>query len=323
MYLRRLLFVLTLVVFALPAQAQTLDAVRARGHLICGATDPMAGFAQKSEAGLWLGFDVDFCRAVAAAVLGNPDLVEFRPYSGSARFAALQAGYVDLLARNAAWTLNRDTTFGAIFAGVSFYDGLAFMVPDAISVVSAFELNNVTVCMSDDPDERKVAENFFAETKASYTELRYEERADLAIAYANQRCDAILAPATWLYSYRRMSTDAAPGRILPERLSKLPFGPVVRQGDDQWFKIVRWTLFSLMDAEELGITSLNLEPMQSTRSGAIRRFLGLEGDFGTPLELDPKWMQTVIHSVGNYGEMYARNFGTQTGVALPRGSNAL
>ena len=325
MYLRRALLALALVLIALPAHAQTLDTVRQRGHLICGATDQMPGFAQKSESGLWSGFDVDFCRAVAAAVFGNPDLVEFRPYSGTARFAALQAGSVDLLARNAAWTLNRDTSFGAEFAGVSFFDGLAFMAPDTIDVVSAFELDNVTVCLRDDPDERKAVEAFFAETKSTYAELRYEERADLAIAYANKRCDVMVAPARWLNAYRRMAdpNGAEPGRILPERLSKLPFGPVVRQGDDQWFKIVRWTLYALIDAEELGVTSLNLEPMQSTRNPAIRRFLGLDGDYGAPLGLDPKWMQTVIHAVGNYGEIYARNFGAQTGAALPRGSNSL
>lgn len=323
MYLRRALLVLAVVLASLPVSAQTLDAVRQRGHLICGAADPMPGFAQKSESGLWSGFDVDFCRAVAATVFGNPDLVEFRPFTGSARFAALQSGAIDLLSRNAAWTLNRDTAFGVSYAGTSFYDGLAFMVPDTINAVSAFELDNVTVCLRDDPDERHAVKGFFAETEAAYSELRYEERADLATAYAGQSCNVMAAPASWLYAYRRMAHDSAPDRILPERLSKLPYGPVVREGDDQWFKIVRWTLFALIEAEELGVTSLNLEPMQSTRNPAIRRLLGLEDDFGTPLGLDPKWMQTVIHAVGNYGEMYQRNFGAQTGAALPRGSNSL
>ncbi len=323
MYLRRALLVLALVLIVFPASAQTLDSIRQRGHLICGATDPMPGFAQKSEAGLWSGFDVDFCRAVAAAVFGDPDLVEFRSYSGSARFAALQAGDIDLLARNAAWTLTRDTAFGARFAGISFFDGLALMAQESIEVVSAFELRDVTVCLIDDPDERHVVESFFAETQADYTELRYEERADLLSAYVAKRCEVMAAPASWLYAYRRMSSENGIGHILPERLSKLPYGPVVRQGDDQWFKIVRWTLFALIDAEELGITSINLEPLQSTHSPAIRRFLGLENDFGSGLGLDPKWIQTVIRAVGNYGEIYARNFGAQTGAALPRGSNSL
>ncbi len=323
MYLRRALLVLALVFASLPASAQTLDAVRQRGHLICGATDPMPGFAQKTEAGLWSGFDIDFCRAVAAAVLGDPDLVEFRSFSGSARFAALQAGSVDILARNAAWTLKRDSAYGARFVDVSFFDGLSFMAPDSIDAVSAFELDNVSVCVRDDPDERTALEKFFAETGANYAELRYEERADLADAYRQGRCDVMLAPASWLYAYKRLATDDGHGRILPERLSKLAFGPVVRAGDDRWFKIVRWTLFALIEAEELGVTSLNLEPMQSTRNPDIRRFLGLDGDFGSALGLDRDWMQTVVHAVGNYGEIYARNFGAQTGAALPRGTNAL
>jgi len=323
MYLRRALLVLALILFSFPTGAQTLDAVRQRGHLVCGATDPIAGFAQRSDAGIWSGFDVDFCRAVAAAVLGNPDLVEFRPLIGTARFAALQAGEVDLLARNAAWTISRDTGYGVHFAGVSFFDGLAFLVPNDIDAVSAFELDDVRVCISDDEDERKAVGSFFAESGGSYAELIYEERADFPLAYSTGRCNVLAAPASWLYAHRRMSGDSGFGRILPERLSKLPYGPVVRQGDDQWFNIVKWTLLALVNAEELGVTSLNLEPMQSTRNPDIRRLLGLEGDFGTPLQLDPKWMQTVIHAVGNYGEIYARNFGAQTGAALPRGSNAL
>ena len=316
-YLRRALFALALVLFSFPAGAQTLDTIRQRGHLICGAADPMPGFAQKSDSGLWSGFDVDFCRAVAAAVLGNPDLVEFRALSGTARFAALQAGEVDLLARNAGWTLTRDTVYGANFVGISFFDGLAFLAPDRIDAVSAFELDNVRVCLRDDEDERSAVAQFFAESGGQYSELLYEERADFMLAYTSQRCDVIAAPASWLYAHRRMTPDAALGRILPERLSKLPYGPVVRQGDPQWFNIVKWTLTALVAAEELGLNSLNLEPMQSTRSPNIRRFLGIDGDLGSALGLEPDWMQTVIHAVGNYGEIYQRNFGAQTGAAWP------
>ena len=322
-YLRRALLALALVLFSFPAGAQTLDTVRQRGHLICGATDPMPGFAQRSDTGLWSGFDVDFCRAVAAAVFGNPDLVEFRSYSGAARFAALQAGEIDLLARNAAWTLERDAGYNVKYAGISFFDGLAFMAPDRIEAVSAFELDNVRVCVRNDNDERKAVEQFFADTGGRYSELLYEERADFILAYTTQRCDIIAAPASWLYAHRRMTPENGLGRILPERLSKLPYGPVVRQGDAQWFDIVKWTLIALVNAEELGLNSLNLEPMQSTRNANIRRFLGIDGDFGTPLGLDPEWMQTVVHAVGNYGEIYQRNFGAQTGAALPRGSNSL
>lgn len=305
------------------AGAQTLDAVRARGHLVCGASNTLTGFAQRSEDGLWSGFDVDFCRAVAAAVLGDPDLVEFRPMAGRARVAPLETGAVDLFARGAAWTMHRDTYFGARYVGTSFFDGLAVMVPELAGIVSAYELDDVTVCVLEEPGERRAIRDFFAEAATTYTERLYEEREDLGVAYSAGLCQAIAAPASWLHAFRRALPDPASSRILPERLTKEPFGPMVRSNDDQWFNIVRWVLNVLIDAEELGVTSLNLEPMQSVRNPAIRRLMGLEGDFGAGMGLDPTWMRTVIRAVGNYGEVYARNFGTQTGAGLPRGANAL
>lgn len=305
------------------ASAATLDQVRARGHLICGSVASMAGFSERTDKGLWSGFDVDFCRAVAAAVLGNPDLVEFKPLSGESRFADLQTGAIDLLARDGAWNLQHDTLFGVHYVGTSFFDGLALLVRGNAGVISAYELKNVSICMGNDATERKIIEDFFFETQASFTEVHYEDRQDLSVAYAAGLCDAIAAPASWLNAIRRGFADPSSSQILPERLSKLPLGPVVRQGDPQWFNIVRWTLFALVNAEELGVTSLNIEPMLVAHNPAIRRILGVEGDFGTPLGLDPIWMRNVIRSVGNYGEIYARNFGSQTGTALPRGLNAL
>lgn len=304
------------------AHAQTLDKVRERGHLICAATNAMAGFAQRDN-GLWSGFDVDFCRAVAAAVFGDPDRVQFQALSGEARFALLQTGAVDLIARNAPWTLLRDSRYGAHYVATSFYDGLAFMVPQSLGVVSAYELSDVSVCLTDHEDERRKVSDFFFENQINYDEVFYEDREDLRVAYATGACDAVVGPATWLHATRKTLDQPTQHRILPERISKEPLGPVVREGDDEWFNIVKWTLFAQIDAEELGITSQNIKPMLASRTPAVRRFLGIEADFGTALRLQPDWMRQVIAAVGNYGEMYDRNFGAQTGAPLLRGLNSL
>ena len=306
----------------MPARAATLDNVRARGHLVCAAANPLPGFSQKSAAGLWSGFDVDFCRAVAAAVFGNPDLVEFRPLTGDSRFAQLQNGEIDLIVRNAAWTVRRDTGYGAHFVGTSFFDGQAFMVAQSLGFVSAYELDNVAVCVLDGGDEVNNLREFFFETQANYFEVAYEDREDLSVAYQAGLCNVVTAPASWLYGIKRSLPDPANYRILPERISREPLGPVVREGDDEWFDIVQWTLFTQINAEELGVTQRNLDSLKAVRPPAIRRLLGLEDDYGKGLRLDPKWMRNVIAAVGNYGEMFDRNFGPQTGAALLRGLNA-
>jgi len=321
--LAALMFVAAALVPVAPAVAATLDDVRTRGHLVCATVDALPGFAQMGENGLWSGFDVDFCRAIATAVLGDPDLVQFRALSGKARFAHLQTGAVDLLARDAEWTLTRDSLYGVHFVATSFYDGQAFLVPESSGIVSAFELKDVRLCMVDNPDQVTAVENFFFQTQSAYSLTLYEATEDLGVAYAAGLCDAVSAPASWLNAMRRGLSDPATQRILPERLSKRPLGPVVREGDDEWFNIVKWVLYALINAEELGVTSVNVDPMLDTKNTAIKHLLGVEGDFGTPLRLKPSWARDVIHAVGNYGEIYARNFGSQTGVALPRGLNSL
>jgi general L-amino acid transport system substrate-binding protein len=314
-----------------PARAQsdmaapgtTLAAVKARGHLICAASDPLPGFAQLSQDGHWAGFDVDFCRAVAAAVFGDAEKVEFRPLSGDARFAQLQIGAVDLLARNGAWTMRRDTSYGASYVGTSFYDGQAFMVPASLGVVSAYELEDVSVCVLDDPDELANLREFFFQTQATYTEVLYENRDDLSVAYQQGLCNAISAPGSWLQAVRRSLAEPGTHRILPERISKEAFGPVVREGDDQWFEIVRWVLFALIQAEEVGVSQFNIGSLGAAKTMAIRRLLGLEGDFGPGIGLSPDFISKVIAAVGNYGEIFDRNFGPGTGASIPRGQNAL
>lgn len=305
------------------ASAQTLETVRERGHLICAAANPLPGFAQQSKEGLWSGFDVDFCRAVAAAVFSDPEKVEFRPLDGASRFAQLQVGEVDLISRNAPWTLQRDTRFQVHYTATSFIDGQSFMVRQSLGVVSAYELSDLSVCVIADGAESRSLGEFFFENQATYTEVPYEDREDLAVAYHAGLCDVVTASASWLNAIRLGLDDPAQHRILPERISKEPLGPMVRQGDDAWFNIVRWTLYVLLNAEELGVTSLNLDPLSEVTTPTIRRLLGLEDDFGAALGLSPDWMAQVIAAVGNYGEIYDRNFGSQTGVALLRGPNSL
>ncbi len=302
---------------------QTLAAVRARGHLICAGSDPLPGFAQLGPDGRWTGFDVDLCRAVAAAVFGDPGALEFRPLSGDARFAELQTGDVDLVARDADWTMRRDTRYGASYVAPMFYDGQAFMVSQALNVVSAYQLDNLRVCVLDEGDELANLQEFAFVNQASYTEVLYEDREDLAVAYSKGLCDAVSAPASWLNAIRRSMTDPAGQRILPERISKSVFGPVVRSGDEQWFKIVQWTAYALIDAEEAGVTSLNISSLAAAKTHRIRRLLGLEGSYGPAIGLQPDFIKNVITAVGNYGEIFDRNFGPDTGAAVSRGQNSL
>lgn len=306
-----------------PAAGQTLDAVRARGFLICGSSNPLAGFSQQDVDGRWSGFDVDLCRALAAAVFGNPDLLEFRSFRGEARFAPLQTGAVDVLMRNGAWTMGRDIRYGAQYVTPAFFDGQAFLVPQSMGVVSAYELDNVSICVIDSAGELEGLDEFFFSNQTSYVGVPYEDVADLATAYRAGLCQAISASGRQLQAIRRELPEPNLHRILPERISKEVMGPVVREGDDQWLKIVRWTIYALINAEEVGVTSLNIDSLSAARTPAVRRVLGIEGDFGSGLGLTPTFMADAIRAVGNYSELYDRHFGPQTGAAMLRGQNAL
>lgn len=305
------------------ATAQTLEAVRERGFLVCGSSGQLAGFAQQDVDGRWSGFDVDMCRALAAAIFGNPDLIEFRSFRGEARFAPLQTGAVDVLMRNGAWTMGRDTRYGARYVTPAFFDGQAFLVPQSMGVVSAYELDNVTICVIVGAGELEGLDEFFFSNQTSYVGVPYEDVSDLATAYRAGLCQAISASGRQLQAIRRELPEPNLHRILPERISKEVMGPVVRDGDDQWVKIVRWTVNALINAEEVGVTSLNIDSLSAARTPAVRRILGIEGDFGTELGLRPTFMADAIRAVGNYSELYDRHFGPQTGAAMLRGQNAL
>lgn len=301
----------------------TLEAVRERGFLICATSDPLPGFAQLGPEGRWTGFDVDLCRAIAVAIFNDASKIEFVPLAGESRFAQLQTGAVDLIARNGAWTMGRDTGYGAVYVATSFFDGQAFMVPQGLGMVSAFELDGVDICVLNDPEDLANLREFFFATQASYSEVIYEDRADLEVAYRSGLCNAVSAPASWLNAIRRALPEPATQRILPERISKGAFGPVVRQGDDQWFDIVAWTLYALINAEEAGVTSLNIHSLEAARTHRIRRLLGLEGSFGPGIGLQPDFIANIIRAVGNYGEIFQRHFGPGSGGGVVRGQNAL
>ena len=320
-----LLLVLALALAGLvgSVQAQTLETVRERGFLVCGSSNPLAGFAQQDANGRWSGFDVDLCRALAAAIFGNPDLIEFRAYRGEARFAPLQTGAVDVLMRNGAWTAGRDLRYGARYVTPSFFDGQGFLVPQSMSVVSAYELDNVSVCVVDGAGAVQALDEFFFANQTNFSEVVYEDVADLIVAYRAEMCDVVSASGRQLQAMRRELADPSQHRILPERISKEIIGPVVPGGDDEWFEIVRWTIFALITAEEVGITSLNIDSLSAARSGDVQRLLGVEGDYGAGLGLRPTFMTDAIRAVGNYGELYDRHFGPQTGAAMLRGQNAL
>jgi general L-amino acid transport system substrate-binding protein len=322
-FFKSALVLFALMFGAVPAWAQTLEAVQARGFLICGSSNSLSGFAQQDSDGRWSGFDVDLCRALAAGIFGNPDLIEFRSFRGEARFAPLQTGAVDVLMRNGAWTAGRDMRFGARFVVPSFFDGQAFLVPQSLGVVSAYELDDVSICVADRYGELTALDEFFFSNQTRFSAIVYEEEADLAVAYRSGLCQVVSATGRQLQAIRRELPDSNLHRILPERITKETLGPVVRDGDDQWFEIVRWTIFGLISAEELGITSLNIDSLAAARSSSVRRILGIEGDFGTGLGMRPTFMSDAIRAVGNYSELYDRHFGPQTGAAMLRGQNAL
>ncbi|WP_161796840.1 amino acid ABC transporter substrate-binding protein [Devosia soli] len=305
------------------AHAATLDTVRERGFLVCGSSNPLAGFAQQDANGRWSGFDVDLCRALAAAIFGNPDLIEFRAFRGEARFAPLQTGAVDVIMRNGAWTAGRDLRYGARYVTPSFFDGQGFLVPQSMSVVSAYELDNVRICVVDGSGAVEALDDFFFTNQTRYTDIVYEDIADLIVAYRASLCDVISASGRQLQAIRRELEDPSQHRILPERISKETLGPVVQGGDDQWFEIVRWTIFALITAEEVGVTSLNIDSLSAARSADVRRLLGVEGDYGAALGLRASFMTDAIRAVGNYAELFDRHFGPQTGAAMLRGQNAL
>lgn len=308
------------------ASATTLETVKAKGFLQCVVNSGLAGFAQPDAAGNWNGFDVDYCRAVAAAIFNDPTKVKFTPTTAQTRFPALQSGEGDVLFRNTTWTISRDTALGFNFRTVNYYDGQGFMVPKKLEVKSALELSGAAVCVQSGTTTELNLADYFKANNLQYNPVVFEKLEEVNAAYAAGRCDVYTTDQSGLYSIRLGLSNPDEHVILPEIISKEPLGPAVRQGDDQWFDIVSWTHYALVQAEEFGITKANVDEIKaSTTNPDIKRFLGVEKDskIGTDLGLTNDWAYNIIKGVGNYGEVFERNIGEGSSLKIKRGLNAL
>jgi general L-amino acid transport system substrate-binding protein len=306
------------------ASAQTMDEIKARGSLNCGVSTGLAGFSFTDANGQWDGFDVAVCRAVAAAVLGDPMAVEFTPTTGKTRFTALASGEIDMLARNTTWTYSRDVDLKFEFVGVNYYDGQGFIAPKALGVSSALELDGATVCIQTGTTTELNLADYFRANNMSYEPVPIETNAEALQKYLANACDVYTTDASGLAASRATFENPADHVILPEIISKEPLGPVVRHGDPVWGDVARWTLNGLIIAEEKGITQANVAEMAAAPTGdpEINRLLGTEGEYGAMLGLPNDFMVKAIAAVGNYGEIFARYIGEETPIGLARGLNA-
>lgn len=308
---------------AASATAATLGDVKEKGHIQCGVSQGLPGFSQPDDQNRWTGLDVDFCRAVAAAVFNDPEAVRFTPLTAKDRFTALQSGEVDILSRNTTWTMSRDTQLGLKFAGVTYYDGQGFMVRKDLGLTSAKELGGASVCTQTGTTTELNLADYFRKNNMDYEVVAFENNAEVIAAYDASRCDVFTTDASGLYATRLKLASPDEHMVLPEVISKEPLGPVVRQGDDEWFNVVKWTYFALLNAEEFGMTQENIDSMMDSDNPAIRRFVGVEGSYGEAIGLSNDWAVNIIKGVGNYGEIFARNVGPETPLNIERGVNAL
>ncbi len=314
----------TVLAFGMQAAgAQTLKAVKDRGQLVCGANGSLAGFGIPDPQGNWTGFDVDFCRAIAAAIFNDPTKVKFVPLTAANRFTALQSGEVDVLARNTTWTMSRDTSLGVDFAAVTYYDGQGFMVRKVLKVSSALELNDASVCVQQGTTTELNLADYFRSNHMSLKTVTFATVDEALKAYDAGRCDAYTTDSSGLYGSRVLLADPGANIVLPEIISKEPLSPAVRQGDDAWEDVVRWTHHAMLDAEELGVNKNNVDDQKNSTNPEIRRLLGLEGQFGDALGLTNDWAYRIIKAVGNYGESFERNVGQGSPLKIARGLNAL
>ncbi|MCF6321208.1 MAG: amino acid ABC transporter substrate-binding protein [Rhizobiaceae bacterium] len=305
------------------ATAATLDDVKAKDFVQCGVSQGLAGFSNPDDKGNWTGMDVDVCRALAAAIFGDATKVKFTPLSAKERFTALQSGEIDVLSRNTTWTATRDTSLGLNFAGVNYYDGQGFMVRSSLGVKSALELSGASVCTNTGTTTELNVADYFRSNKMEYELVAFEKADEVVAAYDAGRCDVFTTDQSGLYSQRLKLTNPGDHVVLPEIISKEPLGPVVRQGDDQWFNLVKWTHFAMVNAEELGVSSANIGEMMGSDNPAVKRLLGSEGAFGEALGVGNDWAANIIKMVGNYGEVFDRAVGPDTPLKIERGVNAL
>jgi general L-amino acid transport system substrate-binding protein len=305
------------------ARAETLATIKSRGELICGANGTLAGFSLPDPQGNWTGLDVDFCRAIAAAIFNDPTKVKFAPLTAKDRFTALQSGEIDVLSRNTTWTLSRDTSLGLDFAAITYYDGQGFMVRKALKVSSALELNDASVCVQQGTTSELNLADYFRSNHMGLKTVTFATGDEALKAYESGRCDAYTTDSSGLYGERLQLSEPSQHIVLPEIISKEPLSPAVRQGDAQWTDIVRWTHFVMLDAEELGVKQANVDEKLKSDDPETRRLLGVEGQYGEALGLTNDWAYRIVKYVGNYGEIFERNIGQGSPLRIVRGLNAL
>lgn len=309
-----------LAIASTSVSADTLDSVKSKGFVQCGVSTGLPGFSSADASGNWKGLDVDVCRAVAAATLGDASKVKYTPLTAKERFTALQSGEIDMLSRNTTWTLTRDASLGLNFAGVNYYDGQGFMVSKDLGVKSATELDGAAVCIQAGTTTELNLADYFRENGMSYKAVTYDTSDATIKGFEAGRCDMLTSDQSQLYALRIKLKDPGSAIVLPEVISKEPLGPVVRQGDDKWFNIVKWSLFAMVNAEELGVTSANASSMKNSKNPAIGRFMGGQGE---KLGLNDDWAYNIAKQVGNYGEAFERNVGMDSPLKISRGLNAL
>ncbi|PMR68037.1 amino acid ABC transporter substrate-binding protein [Halomonas heilongjiangensis] len=305
------------------ASAATLDDTRNRGAVQCGVSDGLPGFSAPDDQGEWQGLDVDVCRAVAAAVFGDAEAVRYISLNAVERFTALQSGEVDVLSRNTTWTTTRDTTLGLNFTGVTFYDGIGFMINRELGVSSAKELDGAAICVQSGTTTELNVADYFRTNGMEFDPIVFDTSEQTVGGYEAGRCDVLTSDTSQLAALRIQLSDPEQSVILPEIISKEPLGPVVRQGDDQWFNIVKWSLFAMINAEEMGITQDNVDEMLDADDPDIARLLGRDGNYGEGMGLSADWAYNIIKQVGNYGESFERNVGMGSPLEIERGVNAL
>jgi general L-amino acid transport system substrate-binding protein len=323
--MKRNLFVLgaalALLLTAGSASAQTLKKVKDRGSLICGVSQGLPGFSTPDDKGSWTGLDVDFCRALAAAIFNDPGKVKFTPLSAKDRFEPLKSGDIDILSRNTTWTISRDALFS--FSAVTYYDGQGFMVRKALKVNSALELNGASVCTQTGTTTELNLADYFRANNMKYEVIAFGSADETVKAYEAGRCDAFTTDMSQLYAEKLKLANVNDHVILPEIISKEPLGPLVRHGDDQWFDVVKWVHFAMLNAEELGISQKTIDDAQKSNQPEIRRLVGAEGAYGEQIGLTKDWVVRIVKHVGNYGEVFERNVGTGSKLGISRGLNRL
>jgi general L-amino acid transport system substrate-binding protein len=320
-----LLAVAAALVTAAGAQtaSPTLTEVKKRGYLKCGVSDGLTGFSNPDSQGNWTGLDVDFCRAIAAAIFDDPNAVRYTSTTAKERFTALQSGEFDVLSRNTTVTMQRDVALGMDFTGVTYYDGQGFIVKKESGVKSVDELGGATICTQTGTTTELNVADYFGSRGLQYQILAFDKESEALSAYDGGRCDAYTTDQSGLYAAKLELADGSAHTVLPELISKEPLGPAVRQGDDRWADLVRWTLYALLNAEELGVSSQNIASLMTTTNPEQRRLLGLEGDFGKSLDLTNDWVVRIVTRVGNYAEVFERNVGKGSPLQIDRGKNAL